>query len=263
MSEVQTKENSFLSRIERIMDDRKINPFLASVGVVGGSITKVQHKGSIPHASALQRISDIECVNLNWLVSGEGEPYKTEKYAGGAEYLREIEALSKDASWQIYLIKLDTITTLVFTRSQTIEVKDVLRDYYQVKILVGPYSEQLKQLLNTLDQQKRLQHMRLDEAQIADITSGEIGSYQMARLANKCFSCPNLEPEKLIGGEINTELMRKIIEYSEQVLVEQNISLDADKKAKLITAAYNQALRQKTWRDFQEGSMAALLEVLK
>lgn len=257
----KTRGDNFYHRIEQIRGDRKLTPFLTNAGIKGSSVGKVKQGGAIPLAEGLIGLRKVENVSINWLLTGEGTPFLLDKYQGGTDFVAALENLLSCQDWKVFLIRLANISTLAFLKASQTEIKEELKDYHALKIVNGPYSDALKRLLNKLERQNRLQQMRLTETETDQICNGEIGTYKFVQFSQQCVDCPDLEPTALIGSEVNSELMRQIVEFAEQVGIEQNITLSSEKKAKLITAAYNQAIRQQKW-NFNNGGMEVLLDML-
>lgn len=64
----------FLSRMKWVLGDRQKHPWGDSIGLKNSRIDSI-FKGLLPQADALLAIRHAEKVNIDWLLTGEGQPY--------------------------------------------------------------------------------------------------------------------------------------------------------------------------------------------
>jgi hypothetical protein len=63
----------FLSRIKWVLGDRQKHPWGRSIGLKNSRIVSI-FDGVLPQADALLMIRQAEDVNIDWLLTGEGQP---------------------------------------------------------------------------------------------------------------------------------------------------------------------------------------------
>jgi uncharacterized coiled-coil protein SlyX len=83
---------SLKSRIRQIISEQcagSVAGFAEKIGA-GESTVNTWNNGQIPKGSFLKRIHSLFSVNINWLLTGEGEPYIIDKDKAGASTREEI-----------------------------------------------------------------------------------------------------------------------------------------------------------------------------
>lgn len=83
----------FIDRIQKIAGGRKLTPWLKSIGWIANDVTRI-NAGAVPGSGKLQQLAEAEGVNLNWLLTGVGQPFVVEHYVTDASAMRRIKSLT-------------------------------------------------------------------------------------------------------------------------------------------------------------------------
>lgn len=242
---------SFVDRLNFVLDDRKQTPWGRSLGFAGGSISSI-FGGRVPGSEILNVIHRAENVNLNWLLTGEGSPYIVEYFQSADALSDYVCAMLHEEEWVVHVVSHIDTACLVLTQPGAYEFKGKWVDYRMVHVIVGPGDDVLKNVLD--DYHKSGGHIfvsELSEEQRQDIMSGQIGTYllfgQMNPLLNTIRVAGHISQIEFTGGSnkekppIDTTVMRAVVRLVDEREQELKAKLTSDERSRVITAVYRQA----------------------
>lgn len=262
---------NFESRLAFLIKDRKKTPWGKALGFTSPSITAI-FSGHVPGPEFLQAISRSENVNLNWLLTGKGQPYITNFFSDAESFENNIDTMLSDEKWTVYVCSLSERTILVLTQPGQYEFKGKRINYTLCEIMIGPGSEELAKTLR--------QHLRFrdiytaydfpDEA-LYQMEIGEIGTYALLNHPGSDFvkdAKPATEAtlqfieENKQTAPVSVPLMRAVIQLVFDCKERINIKLTTAEQARVITAVYRQAERLNLSEEEISSAVEAALEVL-
>ncbi|SIO94678.1 transcriptional regulator [Vibrio spartinae] len=243
---------NFDERLIFLIKERKKTPWGKSLGFTSPSITAM-FNGHIPGPEFLSAIHRAENVNLNWLLTGQGQPYVVSYYQS-AEALNDIvQTMLDDEDWMVYVCAYQKQATLVLCQPGAYEFKGKMVDYTITEVLVGPGSEQLADILRKHNERVPVFVPLLTELEREQITCGQVGTYKMFHSIEPLLT-PLADPDisELEFGSttpdetpVSLPLMRAVVRLVESSEQEAGLSnpLTTDQKSRIITAVYRQAVR--------------------
>jgi len=259
-------------KIEKILNGRRLYSWGRTLGLTDGKITNMKN-GKVPDGELLSLIQRVENVNLIWFLNDIGAPFNVTALPGEVEFLAYLHgifpasgsAANPQKNGTVFVVKLDTISTLVIAKpaEATLKPGQTLQ-FTQAEVVSGRYSKELYDWLSTLNQQHQLSIPVLSHEQAELIIKGEVGTYGLfgdEKAAGLLTQTPNTEqvfpapftlPDD--ASKVNISVMRGIVELVEQTTIEEQITLSAEQKARVIAAAYNHAVKT--------GATAHTLDVL-
>ncbi len=168
-----------LERFERILGHRKAHPWGASVGWNRGVIDRLR-KGVIPGHEFLAALARAENVDLNWLLTGAGRPFRVAVTRNDAEASVLIGAhLQDSADWRVYLFRAGARLAVVMAMAAEYTLKDKAYPYTAVELVVGELGPRTIALLRDLDLQGRLTAANTSPEMLAAIEAGEVGTWEL------------------------------------------------------------------------------------
>ena len=249
-------EDCFLKRLENhVLANRKIYTWGKALGVSSGAVDKLL-KGAVPGIDIQLSMQHKENCNLTFLNTGKGKPFNVCNFSSADGIIEYMAELLEEARWNIYIVQAQSQLTLVFQRTGQYQYKTKLIDHHACEVINGPYNEAVNKYLSTKLDDNKVYYPTLSDELVGQITSGFLGSF--ALFGDKSTSgilnhlnqaTPILEvlPPVLASQKntVDSHLMRAVIRLIEQSLIESRVELSVDIRAKVITAAYNYAVRTK------------------
>lgn len=124
----------FIDRIQKIAGGRKLTPWLKSIGWIANDVTRI-NAGAVPGSGKLQQLAEAENVNLNWLLTGQGQRHVVEHWLSDSSIARRIDELLVSA---VSARVLEVLSAHPVPRALVIEaqLRDRTDPYFV--ILTGP-----------------------------------------------------------------------------------------------------------------------------
>lgn len=249
----------FGDRLKWLLAGRRLHPWANGLGVSRGAAESMG-RGQLPGAEILRLIRQREGVSLDWLISGEGQPFICQRWQQPralTQMLQREAQLAADAGDEppcLYWFSdgagcatpglLLVRPALLLYRQRTLAGQGFRLGWLQLDGLpeaaaLAPFEHRLQ---------------RCEPALLAQLRAGERGPWQLLE------HCRNQPGEALTGplplqvasaaedddgqGPVPTALMRAVIELVERTAEEEQILLDAGQRARLYTATLRYARRQ-------------------
>ncbi len=138
----------FRERLDYVLAGRKIYPWAKSLGISRGAAESI-NGGTIPGSAILRAIHDKEFVNISWLISGDGMPFRT-YYALSSFDLHNIleDHVRTDIFDKTVYICADTTRIAIFLSSPaTYDFKGETVTYTKWDGYAGDFSHSIYDLL--------------------------------------------------------------------------------------------------------------------
>ena len=244
----------FLKRLENhVLANRKIYTWGKALGVSSGAVDKLL-KGAVPGIDIQLSMQHKENCNLTFLNTGKGKPFNVNNFSTSQGMIDYMAELLTSAPWNIYIVRADSLITLVFQQPGQYEYKTKLIDHDVCEVLVGQYTEAVYKYLSTKLEFNKVYYPKLSEEVVEQITTGYMGTYALFGDQKTSGILNHLSQATLVLDELppvtvseqntaDSHLMRAVIRLIEQSLIENRIELSVDTRAKVITAGYNYAVR--------------------
>ncbi len=243
---------SFESRLNFILQDRKQTPWGKELGFTGASISHIFSGGRIPGPEFLYAIRRAENVNLNWLLTGEGNPYIVDYFQSADALCDYVVAMLEDESWQVYVFSDNDTVGLVLSQPGQYEFKGKRIDYTILHILVGPGNDSLIDVLKAHKENgNSVLVPMVTDREMQLITSGSLGTYQLFHAVN-----PVLNPLTAIEmhdlqfrettqkeNSVSIPILRTVLRITAELETKHEIELSAEQKARVIAVVYKQVSR--------------------
>lgn len=162
---------SLVSRLKFVLSSRKQTSWSKILGISGNSFPSMHSEG-IPDAEILRLVQKSELVDLNWLITGEGNPFTITHFSTSECLVESLNSHISDEKWNVYLCSQADPLVIVITIPCQIEFKGSWIDYTDAQIMVGMRCELLKDC--------NLSHVNLGEFFI----SNELDIYDIDCIAN-------------------------------------------------------------------------------
>lgn len=153
------KIRSFFERIEFLRGETKIYPWLESMGMSRGTVSALKSGGFLS-ADNLAIVSRAENVNLNWLVAGEGAPYRVSAFADALSAAKHLRALG-DERWVLVaqvIINDAASTAVVLQNPGSYRVGETEYLYTIVETVVCPLALPVYAALDAIPADQRVQY---------------------------------------------------------------------------------------------------------
>lgn len=282
---------SFKSRLQYILGKRKQNPWGASLGLSSNMITRM-FRGEIPGWDALSVVMHTENVSPAWLTEGKGMPFMVNQQNSDEALGQAIQAheLRSALPWECYLCT-DYITHIIILKQPADhDYKGNHVSYHKTEIEHGPIGHHtITQLLNS-KQLERYYLAELNTQLMQQIRIGEKGTFelfgslatgaggllsqqanqlsreQLARVLQKISDqsiISHYDKNRLI--DVNISAMRNSVKALEAALIEKELRLNSDQKAKVISAIYRQVMRVQNGEnkiEIDQDTVFTMLEVV-
>ncbi|UTV30878.1 helix-turn-helix domain containing protein [Photobacterium atrarenae] len=272
-------KNSFESRLEFLLYDRKQTPWGKSLGFPSATISGI-FGGRIPGEKFLYAIRRAENVNLDWLLTGKGMPFYVELTNNGTSLFETVQQMLEDEPhWQVYVCSLGSRSILIFEQPGQYGLNNKWIDYRITEILVGPGSEELAAELRNFPNREQIKIPLLSPEDEEAIATGQVGTYRLfdsedALLANhrpakdsdlQFYSTETTSTAKPVDDEtVKLDLMRAVVKLVEDCANELGENLNSDQKSRVITAVYRQADRLGlTAEDLTPDSIRTAIDVVR
>ncbi len=167
---------SFLSRINKILGGRSRYPWGEQIGLGRGAVSSL-FRGSVPSGETLSLICRAENVSLSWLLEGMASPFLVGVCHSDEECAEHFGELLAEKDWTIHLVTDDHRVTLVLTQPGQFDVKGRPVDYTILEILAGPIGQATLARVRESGCALRLANVH---SEILDaINSGQMGTYSL------------------------------------------------------------------------------------
>ncbi|AWL12793.1 hypothetical protein HMF8227_02341 [Saliniradius amylolyticus] len=256
-------QDSVLDRLTHVLGDRTLHGWGKSLGLSDGKIQNMR-KGKTPDPELLSILSRTENVNINWLLTGDGAPFKVHAFTNGDDLQDYLSTALEDEPWRIIVVESYPEVTVVLHQPGQIDFAKRTIDYHVVEVLTGSRSKLLIEFLEQLARAGMLEVVQAcTSLNKAEIRLGMVGPYWLFGNNDSCGHLTN-NTRVMREGELeesniefqswesstsdNTQgiqinLMRAVVELLEQTLIEQKLTLTPNQKARVISAAYNHAIQ--------------------
>ncbi|HDZ3720101.1 TPA: hypothetical protein RSW56_000037 [Vibrio cholerae] len=254
----------FKNRMYEILSDRKKTPWGKSLGFTSASISSIFKGERVPGPKFLAPICDMENVNLNWLLIGQGPKYRAE-YLTGNELTSELVALLDSQQWIVFVCS--TIGDAVFVAVRL----DPQRPVPLVRVIHGHSGDYLTQALTTHPNRESIKIPFLENGTANRIAKGEFGAYELAaspvsilkvhrtaRDVDVVFSS-GLEGQ----NEVQFHTLKAVVEEVELFEKASKQPIQPEQKSRVISAVYRQAARAELSRETIASIVETTFDVLK
>ena len=195
-----------------------------------------------------------ENCNLTFLNTGKGKPFNVGNFSTSQEMIDYVAELLTTAPWKVFIVRADSLLTLVFQQPGRYHYKTKLIDHNVCEVLNGQYSEGIYKYLSTKLESNKFYAPKLSDEVIEQISSGYLGTFALfgdesvsGLLNHQSQATLVLDqlPAVVVSPKntVDSHLMQGVIRLIEQSIIESKLELTADTRAKVITAAYNYAVR--------------------
>jgi len=243
---------NFDERLSFLIHDRKKTPWGKALGFTSPSITAM-FSGHIPGPEFLNAIRRAENINLNWLLTGDGNPYIVEYYQAADELCSYIDAMLEDEPWLVYVCSYENIACLVLAQSGQYEFKSKIIDYTIVHIIVGPGDSSLTEVLSKHKENGRnVLVPLLTELERKNIINGQMGSYQLFHQTNPILNPLTIEcgiediqftGRTQEGHNLSIPTLRSVLRVTDELEISQGLELSIEQKARIVAVVYRQISR--------------------
>ncbi|WDE06288.1 hypothetical protein SG34_005015 [Thalassomonas viridans] len=236
-----------------MLANRKIYTWGKALGVSSGAVDKLL-KGAVPGIDIQLSMQHKENCNLTFLNTGKGKPFNVNNFSSSRGMIDHMAELLINAPWNIYIVRADSLLTLVFQQPGQYEYKTKLIDHDVCEVLVGQYTETVHKYLSTKLEFNKVYFPRLSEVVVEQITEGYLGTYALfgdaktsGYLNHLSHTIPVLDelPPATVSEQntADSHLMRAVVRLIEQSIVEGKAEVSVETKANIITASYNYAVK--------------------
>jgi len=220
-----TKIVSFFDRIEFLRGKTKVYPWLESMGMSRGTVTGLKNGGMLS-ADNLSIIARAKNVNLNWLVSGEGAPYRVSAFADSESAIAHVHALG-DEPWEritIVMVEQSSSFALIMQNPGSYDVAGKIFEYVISETIIAPISTEIFDEINAL----KAVHRQAIEATYSD-ASALMSGWQSARdfLSNAQLA-PSFVQEAIGAYNLNRSAKDNLS------LADRIARLDPDRKNRIL-----------------------------
>ena len=252
---------SFEDRLNFALGSRKPTPWGKRIGL-NSATTSGLFSGKQPGSEILSLIMRSENLSISWLLQGKGAPFLVDK-AHSANQLNAQLAIIFEEHWEnIYIANSPNGLTVVVVKQGQFDFKGTWINYPIIEVLSGPANEQTLEFLrdrskkgttnNTLPVPMAYQ-IKLTENDSEKLSRGQIGTYILLGddkkggilshpdgFIDRCsYPLEDLLPQQsTLTDPADPLLLRAVIEHIENMLIEEDITLESKDKAKLITGLY-------------------------
>ncbi len=247
--------NNFTERFATMLNGRKMYGWRLGLKISNGATEKLK-KGVVPGHEIQNVIHKFERVNWRWLTQGEGQQYAVETFIDAVDYGDRVNEMMSDSAVSCYIVEFSQICTFVFTRIVNSEYKEKPITYKDVTVMTGPYSQELLNIINSNTQSQSVYQLELSKVERKAIRNGQLGNYDLfgdeetpGLLSDEGtftrvyqLEIPS-EPDD--REMVDVQLMRAVLVLVDQTMTEQQVTLSADDKSKVISAVYSHAVRTK------------------
>ncbi len=175
-------QNEFKQRLDWVMAGRKVTPWAKNIGLTSGTMSRLS-KGEAPGVEILTAIMRTENVNISWLIDGQGLPFIVDTHYDEPGFLTMLRMHDADSPYTVHLcVNPDlNLAVFVFTQPASYQHKSKTIEYHQLEIVVGPYSDHLRNLLanGQLFRQCTLNHFQLDDLEFRSLVRGQFGTFRL------------------------------------------------------------------------------------
>ncbi|HAS5696718.1 TPA: hypothetical protein I7E69_002000 [Vibrio cholerae] len=170
---------NFHERLHVLLKGRNKTTWGKALGFTSQSITAF-FCGHLPETEFLHAIRRTENVNLNWLLTGQGNPFIVQHFSDNSDFVETVDSMLADEDWTVYIGLFDDRVMLAFTQLGKFELKGKWIDYTLCEVLVGEDSEDLAlTLCNHIPQRNIYVIESLAESTIKLIADGQLGTYSL------------------------------------------------------------------------------------
>lgn len=172
--------NTFLDRLQRVLGGRKPHPWAAGVGWTRGVVDSLKD-GGVPSPEFLAALGRAEGVSLNWMLTGEGQPFRVAVCVSDAQAASLVSAhLADSKEWQPFLLQARRGFAVVLTLPAQYQVKDKAVDYTAVELVAGAVGPAT---ILTLDREavKHCDMVNVSDDELLAMEKGEIGTHELTR----------------------------------------------------------------------------------
>lgn len=259
------------ARLNFVIKDRKKTPWGKSLGFTSPSITAM-FNGHTPGPEFLNAIRRAENVNLNWLLTGEGQPYIVNSSIDEHHLAELVDTMLTDENWTVYVCDLSSLAVLVFTQPGQYEFKGKWIDYQMLEVHCGPGSEKLAAVLRQHQSSRQIFIAKLHEDAVWNIAMGQTGTYELLHSDNALLKHHHQAKESELqfladrtsSEPVDLSLMRAVITLVNDCADELGESLNAEQMSRVITAVYRQADRLGlTSEDLTPESIRTAIDVVR
>lgn len=170
---------TFLSRIEFILDGRTQYPWAEAVGIGRGVMSRIRD-GFVPTAESLIAICRAENCSLSWLLDGRGPPYLVGRCDSDEECAERFDELRSEKGWSVYLLTDGGRHALALVQPGQFDVKGRPVDYTILEILVGPFGNSVAMRIgDCIVSRIPVSHVRLPVEHLSRVYRGEVGTHEL------------------------------------------------------------------------------------
>lgn len=226
-----TSENinkHFQEGLRAVLGERKAHPWGAGVGWNAGIVHRAI-QGLVPGQEFLTAIGRAENVDLNWLLTGKGVPYRTAVCTSDHEAAELVGAHLEDGGWKVYLLRSGDRAAIAMTGSGTYRLKGKDWAYTPIELVTGVLGEQT------------LKTLKATEHQVVKVTAEEMGAIERGEVGTWLLTKAGGIISRALPGGVSEDMIqyatmggRAVITFSdrERRLVTRILELDeADQEA--------------------------------
>lgn len=176
-------QNEFKQRLEWILAGRKITPWAKNIGFTSGTMSRLS-KGEAPGVEILTAIMRTENANLSWLLDGHGLPFIIDTHFNSESFLTMLRMHDADSPYKVYFTmnKEQGLAVFIFAQPASYFLKkDKLIQYRQIEVVVGPYTEKIRNAIfhAQVFKNSSTHAFILDDLEFRSLIRGQYGTYQL------------------------------------------------------------------------------------
>ncbi|EPT2759156.1 transcriptional regulator [Vibrio cholerae] len=171
-------------RIDILLDGREITSWGSSLGLPPSSTTALL-SGHTVEEKYLHAIRRAENVNLDWLLTGEGNPFIVRHFSDNYDFAETVESMLADEDLTVHVGFFKNQITLVLSQSGQYELNGKWFDYTSCEILTGNAITLISMFLFSHQHHSKVYVFKgqaeshLDEVYLSKIADGKLGTYSL------------------------------------------------------------------------------------
>jgi len=180
--------SNFLSKLDYLSAGRNKTPWLQSIGLTKGTISRLINQSGDPSETILRTLYHSENASLHWLTEGKGHPFLVNRVLSDAEGAALLAELLEESGWTIYLVTGSGCVgyTLVLTQPGQYDIKGRPVDYTLVEIISGNLGAKTQEEI-ALEAafENRCHQLEISQDEYQRLQSGEMGNYELIGWRNE------------------------------------------------------------------------------
>jgi len=172
--------NLFLSKLDELSGGRSKTPWLQSVGLTKGTISRLIN-GDQPSLDILTALARTENASLDWLSNDRGAPHRVGIVSSDIDGWVLLDELLQETGWTLFQFSDPTgALCLVLTQPGEFEIKGRAVPYTIVEILAGAIGPQtMNRAISAMSDGTVSMSAEISEDEFDRLTHGHMGNYEL------------------------------------------------------------------------------------